>query len=309
MYLKFTVLIIIFFLPLSIFSQTCCSAGTPILSAINISTTNGGQWQFSLTAEHNSIQDVLPGTISPREERFTNSLLFDVSYGISERFSITFIVPYVQLSQTPLFGSQGQILTNGIGDILSMIKYNIIPVNFVNQNQLAVGYGLKLPSGRSDLRGGLGAILVPQLQPGTGSWDHILWGFYSQNFRPEPISLFFNLNYRLNGDNNRFQTSGPFSSYKFGNVFSSALGLSYRLSPSLDLSALVRYRYTEKDLFADVEVPNTGGDWVYLVPAVNINFDPYGLRFSGQLPVFRNLSGIQITTSFTVSASFYYFIW
>lgn len=305
---KLFLVTVLLFLPILNFSQTCCSAGSPILSAINVAATNSNQWQFSLTAEHNSIKDVLPNSLDPNQERFTNSLIFDMSYGINDRFSATLIAPYVQLSQTPLFGSEGEVLTNGLSDILALIKYNIIKSDIINQRQLAIGYGLKFPSGDSNLRGESGTVLAPQLQPGTGSWDHVLWAFFSQSFRPGLYSVFMNLSYRVNGDNNRFQTSGPFSSYRFGNVLSFSGGFSYRLVPLIDMSLQARYRHTSKDSFANGGVLNTGGDWVYLIPAININFDPYGFRFSSQLPVYRDLSGIQITTTYTISASFYYFI-
>ncbi len=295
-------------LPIYIFAQTCCSAGTPILSAINVSAINLNQWQFSLTIEHNSIKDVLPQSLTPREERFTNSVILDISYGINDRFSTTLIMPYVQLSQTPLFGSEGETKTSRVGDVLALIKYNILTSNIADQRQMAIGYGLKFPSGKSNVRGRIGAILPPQLQPGTGSWDHVLWAFLSQSFRPSPYSVFTNISYRINGKNNRFQINGPFSSYHFGDVFSLISGLSYRLSPLVDLSFQGSYRHTSKDLFGDSQVLNTGGDWIYIIPALNLNFDPYGFRFSGKLPVYRDLSGIQITTSFTVSGSFYFFI-
>jgi len=295
-------------LPFYGFSQTCCSAGAPILSAINVSSTNASQWQFSLTAEHNSIKDVLPTSLKPNQERFTNSAILDVSYGITDRFSASLILPYVQLSQTALFGTEGEKLTNGVGDIMAMIKYNIITSNIVDQRQLAIGFGVKFPTGKSDIRGDTGTILAPQLQPGTNSWDQVFWTFFSQSFRPNPFSIFSNLSVRINGNNNRFQTNGPFSSYHFGNVFTLAAGLSYRFTRLIDLSLQARYRHTTKDSFAGGNVLNTGGDWVYLTPAINLNFDPYGLRVSSQLPVFRDLTGIQITTSYTVSATLYFFI-
>ncbi|KAA3617713.1 MAG: transporter [Calditrichaeota bacterium] len=300
--------ILVLYLPVDSLSQTCCSAGTPILSAVNVAATNANQWQFSFSAEHNSIKDVLPKSIKPREERFTNSYIFDISYGINERVSATIILPYVQLSQTALFGSREEISSNGFGDILVMSKYNIVTSDIANQRQFAVGYGLKLPTGKSKIRGQTGVVLAPQLQPGTASWDHVLWAFFSQSFRPSPFSFFLNLNYRINGDNNRFQTNGPFRSYHFGNVFAVTGGISYRMTPLVDLAIQSRFRHTAKDSFAGGEVINTGGDWLYLIPSINFNFDTYGFRLSSQVPVYRNLKGIQITTSYSISASIFYFI-
>ncbi len=100
--MKKTLLIILFLIPIYSFAQTCCSAGAPILSTVNVSSINASQWQFSLTAEHNSIKDVVPSTLKPSLERFTNSAIFDISYGINEKYITSLIIPVVQLNQTAI---------------------------------------------------------------------------------------------------------------------------------------------------------------------------------------------------------------
>jgi len=296
------------------FAQTCCSAGSPILSALNFSGSTQGQWQFSLTYEHNVIRDVLneDEEIDPFRQRTTRSLLLDISYGFWQRWSATLLLTWLEqerrLNDPNSFGSLERITTRGPGDAVFLLKYDLIRATIAQQQQLSVGAGVKAPVGKSDLRSD-GILLPADIQPGSGSWDGLLWAFYSRSFRPQPVSLFSNLSYRFNGKNDRFQVGGgAFSGYRFGNILSWSAGGSYRPADVFDVSMQLRWRFSEKDVFAGNSVPNTGGHWLYLVPGVNINFDPYGLRISGRIPVHRELNGIQLTTSYALTASVFYII-
>lgn len=312
-----TAILIFFIITLIKFSssQTCCSAGTPILSAIETSNTASGQLRFTLTADHNSIKDVLNGSrsIEPIRERSGNSLLLDISYGLNDYWSFTVLIPFIEqqrkLVKKNTSGSNEKIITRGFGDLLVLFKYNILVSSLAKQRQLAVGYGLKMPTGRSDLKDNNGFLISADLQSGTGSWDHLFLLYYAQSFRPDAYSFFGNISYRLNGNNNRFQiSSGPFSNYQFGNVFSLTLGASYKLNTLFDLSVQGRFRKSEQDRFGQQEISNTGGNWVYIIPGLNVNIDPVSLRFFGQLPVYRKLDGIQLTTTFTAGISVFYSI-
>ncbi len=59
--------------------------------------------------------------------------------------------------------------------------------------------------------------------------------------------------------------------------------------------------------FDGAEVPNTSGNWFYIVPGINGKLsDRFTARLSGQLPVYRNLSGTQLTTTYTASLGIIY---
>ncbi len=70
---------------------------------------------------------------------------------------------------------------------------------------------------------------------------------------------------------------------------------------------MLRYRNTTKDNFDGAKVPNTSGNWLYLVPGINGKLsDRFTARLSGQLPVYRNLSGTQLTTTYTAALGIIY---
>ncbi len=163
----------------------------------------------------------------------------------------------------------------------------------------------KFPTGASDVTQN-GILLPADMQPGSGSWDFVFWSYYSEGFMPDvPLNIFFSASYKLNTSNDRFANSE--AGYKFGNEFVSSIGAGYRTDMLFDYSLSLLFRTTAIDQFDNVGVPNTGGIWLYAVPGLNINLtDNFIARFSGQIPIYRNLEGTQLTTTFTLLVSFFY---
>ncbi len=293
-----------------VYAQACCTAGTPLLGSLEMSTTKKGVWQFGLNYEYNSLQDVYEGSsqlIDQTRERITQSILFEVNYGFSSKITLTGLFSFVNQQRLidPLTGSNNSLTINGIGDLMFLVKYNILSLSIVNRNELAVGAGIKAPTGQSDVKSN--GILVPaDMQPGTGSWDIILWSFYSHaNLFEIPLNLLVNISYRINNTNPRF--GSQFSTYKFGNEFISTIGFVYLTGGFFDPSLFVRIRHTAQDQFSLGDIPNTGGNWINLVPGFNLNLiDNFTLRASGQIPIYRDLIGTQLTTTLTASLAFTY---
>lgn len=291
--------------------QACCSAGSPLLGSVSASTTYAGELQLGLTYELNNLKDVYSGTERLDDdfrERIVNSFILEANYGITERFSVSTLFTFINQSRKiSTYGNlTSKLNTGGLSDGVVLLKYNIVPLDFINQFELSLGGGLKLPIGNSTLRSD--GILIPaDMQPGSGSWDGILWGYVSKGFVPAiPMNIFLNVSYRSNGTNNRFGDNFT-QGYSFGNELFINLGAGYRTDGFFDFTFMFRYRNTTKDSFDGAEVPNTSGNWLYLVPGVNGKLsDHFTARLSGQIPVYRNLSGTQLTTTYTVSLGIFY---
>jgi len=307
------ILFLAFLIPFLSNAQTCCSAGTPILSSLEISSVSENQLQFSYSYSRNVIKDVLNRTseIEGIRQRFATSNLLSISYGYNKRWSFSSILSFIEhrrelLSPNSL-GSLEKLNTTGIGDFMFMAHYNLIVNNIVDQREFSIATGVKIPTGSSTLNNN-GILLPADIQSGTGSWDGVALVSFSQGFMPDYNGTFFtNLSYRLNGTNDRFQTG---DGYKFGDVFSIKTGMSNRIYTWMDATLQFIYRNRQKDIFNRNRVANTGGEWVYLNMAINLNNDPVGMRISGEIPVYRSLNGIQLTTTYVYSLSIYYtFVW
>lgn len=295
------------------YGQACCSAGTPLLGSLDIGATPEKSIHFALTYDHNLLKDVLSGQqiIEGNRQRLSQSLLLESAYGIDDRWSISAIFSFIQqqrrLNTENSFNSREELTTRGLGDAVIMIKYNLQPLNLLRQRQIAIGLGVKMPTGRSDLR--LNGILLPaDMQPGSGAWDGIAWAYFYQGFLPVTrFNFFMNSSYRFTGTNNRFRLQdGPFKGYQFGNEWLTTGGISYRTDRFLDYTILLRYRHLKADQFAGAKVANTGGHWLYVLPGINWNRGDFSLRLTGQIPVYRRLVGVQLTTSYSASLSLFY---
>ncbi len=297
-----------------IYGQACCSAGTPILSALEISATPERAWQVALTYEYNFLQDVVAGTEQLDDgtrQRLSQSFLLETSYGFNRLFSISMLLSYIQqerkLNSANDENSDEKLITRGFGDAVILLKYNLLPITIASSRQISVGAGIKLPTGESGLRSN-GILLPADMQPGTGARDGILWGYVFQGLTADSrYNIFANTTYRFTGTNDRFRLENTsIKGYKFGNEFVMTIGTAYRTRSLLDFSLLARYRHLVPDRFSGFDVSNTGGEWFYLVPGLNMNFNQTSVRLSGQLPVYRDLNGIQLTTSYTASLSLFY---
>jgi hypothetical protein len=291
--------------------QACCSAGSPLLGSLEVSTTYSGELRVGLTYELNALKDVYSGSTRLDDdfrERVVNSFILEANYGISKRFSVSTLFTFINQSRNiSTYGNLSSNLnTGGLSDGIVLLKYNIIPLSIIDQWELSIGGGLKLPIGNSTLRSD--GILIPaDMQPGSGSWDGILWGYASKGFVPViPLNIFLNVSFRANGTNNRFGENFH-QGYSFGNELFINLGAGYKTDTLVDFTLMFRYRNTTKDSFDGAEVPNTSGNWLYLVPGANGKLsDHFTVRLSGQIPVYRNLSGTQLTTTYTASLGIFY---
>jgi hypothetical protein len=292
-------------------SQACCSAGTPLLSSLELPSTSAGTLQLALTYEYNTLRDVLSGSSTLNDDsrrRTTHSLLLETSYGFTSFLTASVLLTVVQQERSirsSFDGGESFLQTRGVGDAIVLLKYDLIRANIINQLDVSIGAGAKIPLGRSNLTTD-GILLPADMQPGTGAWDGILWGYVSQGFVPTlPLNVFASASYRYTGSNARYGSNQE--GYTFANELVANLGVGFRTDTELDFSLVIRFRQTTSDRFAGSDIPNTGGRWLSAVPGINIKvLDNLAVRASGQIPVYRNLDGTQLTTSYTASVTVFY---
>jgi hypothetical protein len=305
---------------LQLHAQACCSGGTPLLGSLESMTTPAGTWQFTLTYDYNYLDDVLTGSQKLNDNirrRATHSSALEISYGLLKNLSLTTMLSFVQqerrITSGQLNEGENLLVTRGIGDAIFLVKYTFSPYNIYRQREISFGLGPKLPLGKSSIKTG-GILLPADMQPGTGAWDVVFWGYVSQGFLPVPLRLVGSVSYRLTGTNyrfgsNAFSANGFEGGYKFGNEFVSSLGATYSTNFLFDYSLFVRYRSTTSDQFSKFDIPNTGGRWFYLLPGINTKLtNDLLFRISGQVPLYRALEGTQLTTSYSIAFSLFYII-
>jgi hypothetical protein len=155
-----------------------------------------------------------------------------------------------------------------------------------------VNFGLKLPTGQRDLRNREGAVAERSLQPGTGTTDLLIGGFFSRVLVQRDSSWFA-----------QFLLQNPLDSrdhYRPGRRLSVDLGYRYELSANvglmMQLNALVRGR----DRGSQAEPDDSGGRFVYLSPGIGYSISRrtqlYGFV---QLPVYQHVNGVQLVSDWS----------
>ena len=301
----FTSVFILFFNLIK--SQTCCSGGIPLSNNIGLAILEKGTTQIGVSYDYNNLNTLNNGSEKLDDNsrlRITHAVLMNVSYAISDKFSLEGLFTWVnQRRKITQFGNENLDQTSGIGDGLLLLKYNL--PNLIGDNTaINIGVGAKIPLGSSTQRSSQGIVFNADLQPGSNAWDVIYWSSISKsfNFRPS-FSVSSRFIYRSTGTNKSYFGD---STYKFGNEIQAFVGFSDQflmfkttISPSISF----KYRNAIQDKIGGFNLENTGGNWFSVIPNFSINIKP-NIVFStkAEIPIYSNVDGTQLTPSYRLSS-------
>ncbi|MBW7995903.1 MAG: hypothetical protein FVQ81_04880 [Candidatus Glassbacteria bacterium] len=235
--------------------------------------------------------------------RSAQSLQLLMDYGISRRLTLssTFSLVRQEREVRNSSGADNSLQVDGPGDALVILKYSLAKPGIFSGREVAVGIGSKIPLGESnDRRSGI--LTAEDMQPGSGAWDWIFWAYASQQLDPAgQYSLMLSVFYRLNGENDR--------NYHFGDDLSASFGVNRFTLPfytPASLGLLMSYRHAAAGSRGVTEIPNTGGDWLYITPGANLDLPwDLSLGLSWELPLYRNVKGVQFSTSYSTRISLF----
>lgn len=270
-----------------------------------------GILQMGINYDYNNLSTLFTSSEKLEDDsrkRVTHSVLWNTAYNFSDRWSAEVLISWVnQTREITQFGQTNITETRGIGDIVFLGKYTLPNFPSISQS-LSLGAGVKAPVGRSDLTTDDGIQLTADLQPGSGAWDGIGYITYvTQGFSPT-AALTIALLYRLTGKNDSYLNNT--SAYEFGNVFQGILGYTeeYLIGNTLINPGIVlKYRHASRDKINGLKFPNTGGEWFFLRPEVQISVTPdIQARAQYEFPVRSRVDGTQLTPTarFTVGMLF-----
>jgi len=268
-------------------AQLCCTTGSASASSFEIGVTPAKTLRLSFSHEYNSLNGTFIGS-----DRSDNDILgsgsvqsytIQAHYGINRRWGLTVAAPYVITSRS--FGGPTTFGADGIGDLSLIAKYSIKPINIASSNEIAVGAGFKLPSGSSNSVND-GTDLNFNLQPGTGAWDLLLWGYFYKTSLPTGWSGSLSSLVRVPGTNS--------DGLQYGNEILYSLVINKRLSNVTQLSLRLKGRTSSQVTINGFENPNTGGTIVFAAPSFVWNPRRLiSIETGVDIPAFYSVSGTQ----------------
>ncbi|WP_190809882.1 transporter [Flagellimonas sp. S3867] len=283
------------------FSQTCCSGGVPLSNNLGLPNDGKGTLLLGLSYDYNNLNTLNAGSSELDDDsrlRVTNSVLLSIGYSFSDRLSIESLITWVnQLRTITQFGNETDTETNGIGDAVFLVKY-AFPNLLGQRSTVSFGAGAKAPLGKSNLTTSQGIQLTADLQPGSGAWDFIGLVSISKglNFRPS-ATLSGSFTYRETGINEEYLNNT--ATYEFGNEMQVNLGYTDQFglfNTIFNPGLIIKYRKAQVDIIDESDLPNTGGEWIFIRPELSANISQNLVLVSRfELPLYSYVDGTQLT--------------
>jgi len=229
------------------------------------------------------------------EVRTTNrNLLLNYSRNFASGWGYSVVLPLIDRDHLHVHNHRGAQLPEEwnfqeLGDVRVVGRYQK-PVGDQELGARTVGvvFGVKLPTGRTEVKNGEGEVAERSLQPGTGTTDAIVGVFFHHQVPAWTSSWFAQAQYQhpLNERDN-FAPGGQFTA-----DLGIATRLADRLSGLLQLNAVVK----QHDRGAQAEPEDSGSRALFLSPGVSYDWsDRLRVYAFYQQPLHQSVNGVQLT--------------
>jgi len=225
-------------------------------------------------------------------------------YTFSQDWGISATLPYSIRDHSHIHHHMGEDLMEtwhfgDLGDarVLGRRQWHAESVDAQRLDFFGATFGLKLPTGRTDVANADGDLAERTLQPGTGTTD-LLVGGYFRRVLGSGTSWF--------GDLLVQQPLNSHDEFKPGRRVSLDLGYRRELNDKVGVMLQLNFLHRARDSGDQAEPDDSGGKFVFLSPGVSYiitkNLQLYGFV---QLPLYQYVNGVQLTAdwSFVAGAS------
>lgn len=268
-------------------------------------------WSFDYQYFNRAQAGTKPTANPKNEQTMVRSTFFNLNYQVNRRLSLTALLPVRTVSAPKDIRPNERVTRSfkGLGDMMVLGNYQLNLPEKPTRPAFTVQFGLRLPTGKSQPDHTFSGTLSrdPVLQTGYGTVDPLLGVSCYQQLGRTALSA--NVLARLSGGENRY-------GLKFSNEMQGGAGVSRAFKAPRALSSFLSGAqlglrvYGVKsghDYDQGKMVYNTGGQWLYLLPSLNLE-TRHGVTyfFQFQLPVYQNVNGGQLVApyGFTTGISF-----
>lgn len=204
---------------------------------------------------------------------------------IKKRWRTTVILPYI--INTQAIDGVRRFSINGISDPIILQGYQLInPYKLCTEDdviqRLEIGAGIKIPLGQTRLEQN-GLIPNLDLQPGSGSWDGLVYLKYILKYKD--FGLTANSNLKINGKNQE--------DYRYGSTLNATFNLFYQTKlKELTLMPMIGLNYERASFDESVETHfDTGGGALFAQLGLKVFLKNFVLFGEFQKAVSNKMNG------------------
>jgi len=228
--------------------------------------------------------------------------LATLDYTFNADWGVAVTVPYVDRTHEHIHNHGGAQLQEHwdfgkLGDVsvLGRRQWMAENPNGPTISFYGVNFGIKAPTGDFEVRNGAGELAERTLQPGTGTSDLLVGGFFSQVLPAHASSWFAQTLVRTPLDSR--------DDYKPGRRVSLDLGYRYEATERLGLMLQLNALHRSRDKGAQAEPEDTGGKFVFVSPGVSYAVTK-GLQAYAffHKPLYQHVNGVQLTADWSAVA-------
>jgi hypothetical protein len=225
-----------------------------------------------------------------------------IDWSAAPGWGVSLSIPYVDRDHFHIHNHQGEREPErwhfrALGDVRVQARHELFASRDDPSRIRSAGVvvGVKLPTGKFDVRNGEGEEAERTLQPGTGTTDLIL-GAYWYSGNPLADTSWFA----------RVQTVLPVNSrdgYKPGKQLSIDAGYRYGAIRDVGLMLQLNYHGKDRDSGENAEPDDSGQRQLFVSPGVSWNATTNAQVYAFvQLPVYQAVNGVQLTAKWSALA-------
>ena len=275
--------------------QSCCGGTGTFLGGTERGFLPTGALTAAAVYAYTAMNRTLDGsaliTDPYRRRAWAHALNLEAELSPLARWSVLIVLPLTDKArQSFAGGTENRFHAAGLSDAFGLIKYTVVPPSPIVPWTLALGLGVKAPTGdyqRSD-----GGVKLPlDVQPGTSTWDAIGWGLVAYRFDNADASTTLSVLVRKPGMNANGRTMGT-------DVQALLVLTTSPFEVPLMPLLMSRIRWAAPDRFGETLVSATGTFRIEFLPAVALMlWEPFVVRFGAQLPIYERTNGVQLVPS------------
>ena len=227
------------------------------------------------------------------------NFLLGLDYGFTPEWSVGVVLPYSNREHLHIHNHHGTPIPESwqfdeLGDVRLKLRYQPV-CHDAGDVRWSLNGGVKLPTGKTDVRNADGDEAERSVQPGTGTTDLLL----GVGLAYAPLALAGNLFANLSVQLPLNEEDG----YEPGWRAALQAGWQYPVTGQLDLLLQANLLRVGQDDGANAEPEESGRTEVAIVPGLAYAWSK-GLTMYAQfeLPVYQKVKGVQLTHDYAVSA-------